>query len=176
MTVQQSINEPCVTNSRSKKEAVLECRLRKVIEAGPTAIDERLEELESEWTAGRAAKATAGVLIVSGMALGLTVSLWWLALPIVGGAVLVQYLFGRTSLVGELFHAIGFRPGSEIDKEKLALRALRGDFAHLPTVHTNEDRDAINRMEGEGGPAVEIDESKHDAEGAVKQLLVAVRH
>ena len=50
-----------------------------------------------------------------------------------------------------------------------------GDFASLPTVHTIEDRDAISRMEGEGGPAVETDDAKQDAHGAVKELLGAVR-
>ena len=175
MTAHKSTTAACVSNSQSKSDAALECRLRKVIDAGPTAIAERLEELDSEWTAGRAVKATAGVLIVGGLALSLTLNLWWLVLPIVGGALLVQYLFGRTTLVGKMFHALGFRPGSEIDQEKLALRALRGDFAHLPTVHTIEDRDALNRMEGEGGPAMEMDDTKHDAEGAVKKLLVVVR-
>ena len=165
---------PCPPQT-TKMEAALECRLRKVIEAGPAAITERLDELESEWTAGRAAKATAGVLIVVGLGLALTVSLLWLVLPIVGGAVMAQYIFGRKSLIGELFHSFGFRSGSEIDQEKMALRVLRGDFASLPTVHTIEDRDAVTRMEGEGGPAVELDDTKQDTHGAVKELLGAVR-
>jgi len=176
MTTLQTSPATCPTDGRSKNEVALECRLRKVIDAGPTAIDERLPELDKEWTPGRAAKATAGVLIVTGLALALTVSLWWLALPIVGGGVFLQYLFGRRSIIGEAFRMMGFRPGFEIDKEKLALRALRGDFAHLPTVHTIEDREAISRMEGEGGPAVENEEPKHDAEVAVQKLLVVAQH
>jgi len=158
----------------SKGDAALECRLKSVIDGGPEAIGERLDELESEWTAGRAAKATAGILIVGGLALSLTLSLMWLVLPIVGGAVMMQYLFGRTSLIGEMFHAFGLRSGSEIEREKMALRVLRGDFALLPTVHTIEDRDAVNRMEDEGGPAIEREE-KQDAQAAVKELIGAVR-
>ena len=157
-----------------KGEAALECRLKSVIDGGPAAIGERLDELEREWTAGRAAKATAGVLIVGGLALSLTISLMWLVLPIVGGAVMMQYLFGRTSLIGEMFHALGLRSGVEIEREKMALRVLRGDFALLPTVHTIEDRDAVNRMEDEGGPAIEREE-KQDAHAAVKELIGAVR-
>ncbi len=162
---------------QSKMEAKLECRLKKVIEAGPGAITERLDELESEWTAGRAAKATAGVVIVTGLALTLlTMNLYWLILPIVGGAVLMQYIIGRKSLIGELFHAFGLRSGGEIDQEKMALRVLRGDFASLPTVHMIADREALDRMEGEGGPAVEFEEQKHDTHGAVKELMGAVRN
>ncbi len=162
--------------NQTKIEAALECRLKKVIEAGPAAITERLNELDSEWTAGRAVKATTGVLIVSGLILTfLTASLYWLILPIIGGSVMLQYLFRRTSLIGEMFHALGLRSGGEIDQEKIALRVLRGDFASLPTVHTIEDSDATSRMEGEGGPAVEVEHSKQDAHGAVKELLGAVR-
>ena len=85
---------------QSKMEAALEARLKKVIEAGPAAIGERLDELDSEWTAGRAAKASVGVVIVSGLALTLlTMNLYWLILPIVGGAVLMQYIIGRKSLI-----------------------------------------------------------------------------
>ena len=157
-----------------KGEAALECRLKSVIDGGPAAITERLDSLESEWTAGRAAKATAGVLIVGGMALSLTLSLMWLVLPIVGGAVMLQYLFSRTSLIGEMFHSFGLRSGAEIEREKMALRVLRGDFALLPTVHTIEDRDAVNRMEDEGGPAIEREE-KQDTHAAVKELIGAVR-
>lgn len=168
---------PSGSACQSKMEAALECRLKKVIEAGPGAIDERLAELESEWTAGRAAKASAGTFIVAGLALTLlTMNLYWLILPIVGGSLLMQYILGRKSLIGELFHAFGLRSGGEIDQEKMALRVLRGDFARLPTVHTIADRDALSRMEGEGGPAVEFEDEKHDTEGAVKELMGAVKH
>ena len=94
----------------------------------------------------------------------------------VGGAVLMQYIIGRKSLIGELFHSFGLRSGGEIDQEKMALRVLRGDFASLPTVHTIADHDALNRMEGEGGPAVEYDEVRLDTHGAVKELMGVVKH
>ena len=167
---------PCPVAASTKMEAALECRLKKVIEAGPAAINERLCELEQEWTAGRVAKATAGVLIVVGLALALSANMYFLIMPIVGGALMFQYIFGRKSLIGEMFHAFGFRSGSEIDQEKMALRVLRGDFVSLPTVHSIEDREAVSRMEDEGGPAVEFDNSKKDAHGAVKELMSAVRN
>lgn len=163
-------------NSCSNSDSVLECRLKTVIEAGPAAIHERLEQLESEWTAGRAAKASAGVVIITGLALALTVNLYWLILPIIGGAVMFQYVFGRKSLVGELFHSFGFRSGGEIDQEKMALRVLRGDFIKLPTVHTIVDREATSRMEDEGGPAMEFEEHHVEPHHAVKELMVAVKN
>ena len=50
---------------------------------------------------------------------------------------------------------MGFRSGSEIDHERLALKVLRGDFRHLPTVQESENKDDIARLEGEGGIALD---------------------
>jgi len=157
--------------SRSRPDA-LEQRLHKIVEAGPVAIDARLAELDSEWTAGRAAQGTAGVLLLAGLALGLAVNPWWFVLPIATASLLAPLAFGRRSLLGEMFHAAGFRSGVEIDREKLALRALRGDFRNLPTVHQIEDPEALTRMEGEGGIVYEPDYDKVDARSAVKEVIV----
>jgi len=165
-----------ISPSTLKTETALECRLKKAIDSGTVAIDERIEELHTEWTAGRAAKVTTGMLVVAGLILSLTLSLWWLILPILGGALLFQYAFSKTSLVSDIFRHMGFRSGGEIEEELIALRVLRGDFATLPTVHTIEDRDAVSRMEGEGGPApLNEEEPKQDLHAAVKHLIGAIR-
>lgn len=169
---------PCgsMSQSKLKHETALECRLKKAIDNGTVAINERVEELHSEWTSGRAAKVTTGMLVVAGLILSLTMSLWWLIVPIIGGALLFQYVFSKTSLVSAIFRRMGFRSGAEIEEEMIALRVLRGDFASLPTVHTIEDREAVSRMEGEGGPAPSYDEEpKQDAHSAVKDLIGAIR-
>lgn len=158
----------------SMPDARLHSTLRSVIDGGPTAIDERLAQLDGEWTTGRATKAAAAVVIVTGLALSF-LSPWWLLLPVAGGAMLLQYLFGRRSLSGAFFHSLGLRSGCEIEQEKVALRALRGDFQHLPTLHQVEDRDATARMEGEGGIPVEYDEPKIDPDAAVKELIGAAK-
>ena len=153
----------------------LECRIRALAEAGPAAIDERLTQLDRAWTAGRAAKAAIGVAVVAGLALGLTVNLWFLLLPIVGGAVLVEYVFSRQSLLGAMFRSMGLPSGADVEQEKLALKALRGDFKHLPTVHQLVHDDDIARLEGEGGIVYETDEPRYSANEAVKELLGATK-
>src|SRR6478672_8050980 len=142
------------------KTETLEQRLACIADAGPQAIEDRLAQLESEWTAGRVTKAVIGVMIVVGLALAAFVNPWWLILPAVAGFFLLQYLFDRSSWLGKTFHAMGFRHGSEVDQEKMALKVLRGDFRHLPTVHDIENREDISRLEGEGGIAIDPDESK----------------
>ena len=153
----------------------MEQRLNRLAECGPSAIDERIEELDREWSAGRATKVLIGFVILLGMGLGLSLGGWWYSLPVIGGLFLIQYLFSRTSWLGLVFQSAGMRSGQQIDEEKFALKALRGDFAKLPTVHDIEDRDAVSRMEGEGGPAVEFDTEKVDSRDAVKEVLHATR-
>jgi len=154
----------------------LEQRLACLADAGPQAIEDRLNELEREWTAGRVTKATIGVLLVVGFALAAFVNAWWLILPAVGGVFLLQYLFSRTSWLGLMFREMGFRTGFEVDQEKIALKALRGDFRHLPTVHDIESREDISRLEGEGGIAVDPDETKVDPRDAAKIVIDAAKN
>jgi len=153
----------------------LETRLACLADAGPQAISDRLDQLEREWSAGRMTKATLGVLIVAGLALTAVSNPWWLILPAVGAFFLLQYLFSRTSWLGATFQEMGFRSGAEIDQEKFALRALRGDFKSLPTVHEIESKDDISRLEGEGGIAVDPEESKQDVRDVVKEVLQAAK-
>jgi len=167
------------TTARSGKAAcskldTLEQRLACLADAGPQAIEDRLSELDREWTAGRVTKAVIGVLVVVGLALT-ALSWWWLILPAVGGLLLLQYLFSRTSWLGKMFHEMGYRTGSEVDQEKMALKVLRGDFQHLPTIHDIESREDISRLEGEGGIALDPEESKVDPVDAAKEAVEATK-
>jgi len=153
----------------------LEQRLKRLLDDGPQAIEERLAQLDREWSAGRVTKLTLAVIIGGGLALTFWVSPFWAVLPALAAVSLLQALFTRDSLLAELFGRVGFRPGCDIEQEKLALRALRGDFKRLPTMHDVEDRDAIARLEGEGGIAPEHDEPKSDVYEAVREVVGATR-
>jgi hypothetical protein len=157
------------------KKETLEQRLACIADAGPQAIEDRLTELDREWTAGRATKAVIGVMLVVGFALAAIVNPWWLILPAVAGLFLLQYLFDRTSWLGRFFHAMGVRHGSEVDQEKMALKVLRGDFRDLPTVLDIEKREDISRLEGEGGITIDPDEAKIDPADAAKVAVEAAK-
>jgi len=169
MNLRNSAGRPC--NSQSTLEARLAC----LADAGPQAITDRLTQLEREWSAGRMTKAAIGVLIVLGLGLTGLAGPWWLILPAVGGFFLLQYLFSRQSWLGATFREMGFRSGADIDQEKFALRALRGDFKALPTVHEIESQDDISRFEGDGGTVLEPEEAKPDVRAAVKEVLHAAK-
>lgn len=159
----------------SEFEAALGQRLACLADAGEPSISERLCAIEQEWSAGRASRVVGGIAVLTGLSLGTLVSPWWLLLPAVAGLGLLQNIFVRTSWLAALFHRFGFRTGTEIDLERFALKALRGDFRHLPTVNEVENKDDIERLEGEGGLVLEPEESKPDLREAVRDVIHAAK-
>ena len=153
----------------------LEESLASVVEAGHDAIETRLGHLDGEWSCGRMVKATAGVLILGGLGLSFFVSPWFAIVPAVGGLMLAQNLYSCKSWLGNLFAGMGFRTSCEIDHERMALKAIRGDFRHLPTIHEIEDRDAISRFEDEGGPAYEPELPRVAPREAARVVVAATK-
>jgi hypothetical protein len=152
----------------------LERTLAAVATAGPAAIDARLEHLSREWSTGRLSKAVAGIIVLLGLAL-VAVSPWFLYLAALGGLMMAWYVIGGRSWIAAAFHAAGVRNSTEIHEEMMALKALRGDFKHLSTVHEIEDSDAISRLEGEGGIVFEPEHEKVHPREAVREAVTAAR-
>jgi len=151
----------------------LECRLAKLADGGPAAINDRLEQLDAEWSAGRVAKAALAVTILLGTILTLTAGWWWVILTAAAGLLLLQFMFTQHVWLTRVFQEAGFRTRAEIEHEKFALRTLRGDFRNLPTVHDIEEKDDISRLEGEGGIVVEPDAHKVGSMEAAKEVIHA---
>lgn len=140
----------------------LEDRLARLAGAGPEAITARLAELDREWSAGRGTKAVVGVAMTAGLVLTAVFGPAWLVLPAFGGLFLLQYLFGRTSWLGRTLREMGLRSGAEIERERLALRALRGDFRHLPTVHDLNRGAEGGLVVGTGAHSIDLKEAAHE--------------
>jgi hypothetical protein len=115
---------------------------------GPDAIDRRLRELDREWDDERAWECTAAAATLIGtvMAAGRR-GKWWSLLPIVAGGVLLRHAITGWHPKLPLFRAVGFRPPAEIDRERYALKTIRGDFRDLPHVASEvEDRTGVSRI------------------------------
>lgn len=112
--------------------ARIEARTRaELTKAGtnPRDIGQRLRELDREWDVERILSAHAATLILLGVSLGLGADRRFLALPAVAGVFLLQHaLFGWCPPLPVL-RRLGFRTTREIHEERIALKALRGDFA-----------------------------------------------
>ena len=91
-------------------------------------IDDRISELDKEWDIERTLQLNAASLALTGTVLGLTVDRRWLALPILVGSFLIQHALQGWCPPLPILRRLGFRTRTEIDKEKFALKALRGDF------------------------------------------------
>jgi hypothetical protein len=143
------------TVSRVRDHTVDEsnARIRRQIEenialfgnAGHETLERRLAELDYEWDIERTLKANAGSVILLGCLLGATVDRKWFLLSTAAAGFSLQYeIQGGYPPVG-LFQRLGFRTATEIDYERYALKALRGDFRNAPSAD-HKDRAEISRL------------------------------
>jgi len=108
---------------RRTEENVARCA-----QAGPEAIERRLQELDREWDVERTLEANAATAVLLSVALGATVNRKFLFFPAVVGGFLLQHALQGWCPPLPIFRRLGFRTQTEIDQEKYALKALRGDF------------------------------------------------
>ncbi len=109
--------------------------------AHPRLIERRLRELDAEWDMERTLEANAATIALAGTVLGILVDKRFLAVPIAVTAFLLQHaLQGWCPPVG-FFRRRGVRTMREIDTERFALKALRGDFGPIgPGPRNRDDR------------------------------------
>ena len=94
----------------------------------PAAIDERLNDLDQEWDIERAIEANASTLAFIGVALGFFVSPYWLVLPALVTGFLFQHAVQGWCPPVPVLRRLGYRTSYEIEQERYALKAIRGDF------------------------------------------------
>jgi hypothetical protein len=94
-------------------------------------ITNRIAELENEWSIERYLDTNASILALTGALLGLTVSRKWLLLSAAVGGFLLQHAVSGWCPPIPLLRRLGVRTRSELDREKFALKALRGDFKSI---------------------------------------------
>lgn len=99
---------------------------------GGEAISERLAELDAEWDFDRVLETEAATMGLVGLAAGLAVDRRLLVLhATVSLMLLIHATHGWYPLL-PLFRRIGVRSRDEIERERYALKILRGDFENLP--------------------------------------------
>ena len=95
----------------------------------PEEIDARLLALQREWDIERAIEANAATLALTGLVLGFVASRKYLLLPTVVTGFLLQHALQGWCPPVPVFRRFGIRTQGEIQLERYALKALRGDFA-----------------------------------------------
>jgi hypothetical protein len=99
--------------------------------ADPAAIDRRLAELDREWDIERTLEANAATLAAVGAGLALLADRRFALVPLVVGTFLLQHAVQGWCPPVPVFRRLGVRTQREIDEERCALKALRGDFRDL---------------------------------------------
>jgi len=97
----------------------------------PSEIPALLKRMDREWDVERTLEANAASIAFIGVVLGALVSAWFLILPAIVTAFLLQHALQGWCPPLPLFRAMGVRTSTEINRERVALKALRGDFAAL---------------------------------------------
>lgn len=119
-------NTPAEVNWRIDQR--IEENVRRYTEKPPAQIARRIWELEQEWDIERVLQAMASSLSLIGIALSLTRSRRWIILPgVVLSFLLLHAIQGWCPPVPVL-RRLGVRTREEIERERLALKALLGDF------------------------------------------------
>jgi len=109
----------------------------------PQAINHRLQELDREWDTERTLEANASALGFIGVMLGAFASPWWLLLPATVTAFLFQHAIQGWRPPVPILRRLGFRTEREINIERNALKALRGDYARSDQMSMTTTRELL---------------------------------
>jgi hypothetical protein len=98
---------------------------------GDEAIERRLHQLDQEWDIERTLVANAATVALVGLGLGAFVDRRFLALPAVVAGFLLQHSLQGWCPPVPIFRRLGIRTQPEIEQERYALKAIRGDFEQV---------------------------------------------
>ena len=120
-------------------------RVRSYTAQSKSEISRRIEELDREWDFERILEVEASSMGMIGVTLAATLNKKLLALPVmVAGMVLLHSVQGWYPLL-PVFRRLNVRTREEIDREKYALKALRGDFEQVSSEPSTSISDAAAR-------------------------------
>jgi hypothetical protein len=122
----------------------IDARVRQYDQKNSDEITGRINELEREWDMERLLETNASAIAFTGLVLGLTHSKKWLVVPGIVLPFLFQHAVQGWCPPVPLFRRLGVRTREEIDREKYALKVLRGDFEQIgPSPRADEALEAV---------------------------------
>ena len=102
--------------------------LEQAADADREAISRHIDQVDREWDVERYLQMNAGIVSLSGIVLGALVSPRFLVLPAAVFGFFFQHATQGWCPPLPVFRKMGVRTRREINREKYALKALRGDF------------------------------------------------
>ncbi|MGJ0483266.1 MAG: hypothetical protein ACR65R_01875 [Methylomicrobium sp.] len=113
-------------------------RVKEYAKRSPEDITRRIDELDREWDIERVLETNASALAFTGLFLGVTKNIKWLMLPAVVLPFLFQHAVQGWCPPMPILRRLGVRTRNEIDREKYALKVLRGDFNKTESLPRDE--------------------------------------
>jgi hypothetical protein len=123
-------------NRRIDRE--IDARVREYAKKSSEEITRRIGELDREWDIERILETNASALAFTGLLLGVTQNRKWLILPGLVLPFLFQHAVQGWCPPLPILRELGVRTRQEIDREKYALKILRGDF-HIAELSLNSE-------------------------------------
>ena len=119
------------SNTARPVQAMLDQRLQQNIaqctESGPSAIRQRLAQLDREWNLERFIEVEAPLMIILGAALGLSRDRRWLGLSALAAGMVLTHSFQGWYPLMPVLRRLGVRSQDEIEEERMALLVLLGE-------------------------------------------------
>lgn len=116
-------------NVNEQLDRELRRRVRYYAGCNKWEISRRIEELEREWDIERVLEANAAAIALTGVGVSaLSKNKKWLFVPGVVLSFLMQHAVQGWCPPVPVFRRLGVRTREEIEREKYALKVLRGDF------------------------------------------------
>jgi len=133
-------------NERIRRQ--MEKRVAGIADAGSEAIARRLEELDREWDTERTLEANAATISAVGAGMALLVDRRFALIPLVVGGFLLQHAVQGWCPPLPIFRRGGVRTQAEIEQERYALKAIRGDFEQVREGNPGRANQALQAVNG----------------------------
>jgi hypothetical protein len=111
--------------------------ISKHAQMGRDAIHRRLVELDEEWDIERWVETMAPSISLFGLTLGILGSKKWLIIPLVVQGFFLQHAIQGWCPPIPVLRKMGVRTTEEINYERNALKAIRGDYREIPEMSNN---------------------------------------
>ena len=123
--------------------AQADAEVTRMEDASPEEYATRLGQLDREWDIERVPQTNASALVMIGTALALRVDRRFLLLPAAVLSFFLQHALQGWCPPIPVFRRLGVRTAHEIERERYALKALRGDFDAVPALHQADARQRV---------------------------------
>ena len=130
--IRDRVREHTAQEVNARIDDAMRDRLFRYSACSDEEITARIDALDREWDIERYVEVLAPAFALTGIAMGVLRGRKWLLLPGLVLAYLAQHAVQGSCPPVATLRRMGVRTRREIDEERYALKALRGDFSGLP--------------------------------------------